>query len=96
VKPATEAGRMSARANELRVSPIGQKMVQQSNSYRLSQFVQLRPFFASSKRSCQHQTEVFDLPVCRTISTAPPPAALSSSRAGMWRDRFRRKRESGA
>jgi hypothetical protein len=55
VKPATEAGRMSARANELRVSPIGQKMVQQSNSYRLSQLVQLRPFFASSKRSCQHR-----------------------------------------
>ena len=27
---------MSARANELRVSPIDQKMVQQSNSYRLS------------------------------------------------------------
>ena len=82
---------MSARANELRVSPIGQKMVQQSHSYRLSQLVQLRPF-ASSKRSCQHQTDVFDVPVRGTISTAPPPAALSSSRAGMWRDRFRRKR----
>jgi hypothetical protein len=43
---------VSARANELRVSPIDQKMVQQSNAYRLSQLVQLRPFFASSKREC--------------------------------------------
>jgi len=92
VKPATGARAYVGGANELRVSPIDQKMVQQSNSYRLSQLAQLRPFFASSKRSCEHQTEVFDLPVRRTISTAPLRAALSTLRAAMWRDRFRRKR----
>lgn len=30
-----------------------------------------------AKRSCQRHTQVFDLPVCRTISTVPVPLTLS-------------------
>src|SRR5215210_1309766 len=34
---------------------------------------------ASAKRSCQRQTQVFDLPVRRMISTVPSPPAESST-----------------
>ena len=34
---------------------------------------------ASAKRSCQRQTQVFDVPVRRMISTVPRPAAESST-----------------
>jgi len=34
---------------------------------------------SSAKRSCQRQTQVFDLPVRRMISTVPTPCALSST-----------------
>ena len=32
---------------------------------------------SAAKRSCQRQTQVFDLPVCRIISTVPAPSALN-------------------
>ena len=32
---------------------------------------------SSTKRSCQRQTQVFDLPVRRMISTVPTPSAVS-------------------
>ena len=34
---------------------------------------------SSAKRSCQRQTQVFDLPVRRMISTVPRPPAESST-----------------
>jgi len=63
------------------------------------------PYPSCMKRSCQRQTQVFDLPVWRMISLVPTPSALSSTIlarhtcfCGALRSRasaFRRRRSPG-